>query len=249
MYSRKIIYFMVGVLLICGLVVMIGEMGKNLEADETELSENSSYVNKGNLLVGRREEELYICDALKITESKEDDALSIDLEERLTQDSFLSELGEVLGELMGNEPSSFLYGMKGCYLSSKGIYKFNLVDYRVTNSIFCFIFTEDGEYAGELIFYECNEQLEYNIMIRDKDNDIYSDILCTLAEAPNERFIFLTNGYRYTTLNVNNELGKLVGSVVFEVKGDCYGKLNSERLAVSYEEIMDKNNWGWIDFE
>lgn len=36
MYSRKIIYFMVGVLFICGLVVMIGEMGKNLEADETE---------------------------------------------------------------------------------------------------------------------------------------------------------------------------------------------------------------------
>ncbi len=200
-------------------------------------------------IIGGGEKACYVCDATCILEKEIDFTPCFSLKEKIKDGRFLNEWGEILKNTLGEYKNSVLYGAKGCYLSTKGVCLFNIEEYELSNIIRVFIFSDNGEYAGEIYFFMKNGQLDSNISIYDTEQDIRSDVLETLEKSPTEKFIFLTNGYRNATLNVNNELGKLYGNVRFEISGDCYQALNNETLSISYQEVMDKKEWVWVEFE
>lgn len=250
MDRRKIIiYIIVGILLTtCGLIFVMRGITE-ISSHNEKNSEESYDKNDSNSNIGGGEETQYICDVSAIKEARIDYTPCVDLQEQLKEDAFLKEWGETLAEVLGENKSSLLYGKEGCYLSTKGVCLFDIAEYELANIVRCFIFSEDGEYAGEIYFFEENGQLDFNVVMKNVEYDIQSDVLSALEAVPQEKLIFVTNGYRYTTLNENNELGKLSGDVSFEVSGDCYNELNDESLAVSYEDIMDRDNWVWVEFE
>lgn len=211
---------------------------------------NSQTNDKLNAIIGTTEKDLYVCEASIIEKSEIEYSPCIDLSKQLQNQTFLDEWGMTLA-LLGDDDDTYLYEKKGCYLSACGVYMFNIEEYGLANIVRCFIFTEGGEYAGEIYFSAYNGELSSNVVLRHMSTDRQSDILEMLSQYPDNEAILLTNGYRHMFLDENNQISKsdqLSNDVAFEVVGDCYHALNEQLLGVSYNEIVDRNNWVWIGF-
>lgn len=232
---RRSVLFVVAIMLLSSIIAC-----ESREDSEMENVPETTVLNVGNDKLGGKVQATYECNADVIKEMDIVYNPIADLKEKLGDMEFVEELKQTLF-FLSEDTGEPLYEKKGCYLSMCNVYLYNIDENVVANALRCYIFTEDKEEAGELMFYEVNGELQYDISSCAYGST--SDILKILSKAPEATYIILTNGYGHTLVNEDN----ISSNSEFDIKGDVYHALNYELLGVSYNDIIE--DLVWVEFK
>lgn len=163
---------------------------------------------------------------------------------QLTEPQYLAEVGEQIKRALYLTEDSVLKGEEGCYISVVEQPCFRIHDPSSPTSFLCYLFTEDMEPAGELLFYQWGNGLEHNSpVLYGSNTDKWK--LGLMAEEPQKEYILLTNGYREMLLDENNRVYSSNGDP-FDVEGDYFHALDWQTIAVSYDEITYPGLLEWL---
>lgn len=198
-----------------------------------------------NMIIGERKESV-ICDAGELKGREIDYTPCVSLKDMSTDSNFLQRMKESIGSWAAEDSDTFLYGQEGCFLSINPVYLFDCRERKLGNLVFCYIFTESGEEAGAIMFSREAGKATWSITLNSVSLRNRSDILKFLARNPDEKYIVLMDTYEHMFLNQDNEI--YAWGKEQKVVGDYYGALDSEFLEVSYNMIMNEENWIWIKF-
>lgn len=138
-----------------------------------------------------------------------------------------------------------LEGEPGCFISLRDIATFKIHENSCSNAFFCYIFTKDLEYAGQISFYQFNGDACFNISTA-YGSDPFD--LRLMKENPGTKYILLSNGYDTMLLDEENTVHAQYTDP-FTVIGDYFHALDWEAMAVCYDEIITEDNLLWISFE
>lgn len=170
----------------------------------------------------------------------------VDLKSKLAEKKFKEEFYSLIYPYFGEIQSSEIFGENGCYLSVCGASVFDVPSNRTTGSVQCFIFTEDLEEAGTIYFN--NNGRYISVSINDTAVNTRSAVFKKLSENQNKSYVILNNGMDKLLLDEENSITNVSSSRhKLEISGDCYDALKD--LSISYNEITDKENLIWFQFD
>lgn len=139
-----------------------------------------------------------------------------------------------------------LEGASGCYICVKPHPIFILPDRTYSKGFYCYLFSEDMEPVGRMLFFEKNGKLQYNnpeiFSIRSEEYNTK-----VMRETPDRRFLLVTNNYDDLLLDENNT-GHEMWNAVYTITGDFFHTLDWEEVSVSYNELTSEENLFWLDF-
>ena len=234
-----------GMLAACVGVVVLTALA--YRKDWPKISSEWSFTRPGGLLIGPDPRGI-LCSADLIKEIGVDYSNCDIMAKEADIDGLSPELAVSLAELLAKDTADdyVLYGAENCYVSTVDVMLFNIKENAVVNMLYAYIFTEDGEPVGHISFSGALPGMDYNIVLRHRDLN-YNDILNFLSANPENQYIILTDGASIYYLDEENMLFSFSGSANVKpetvvIEGDYYHALDYERLAVSYNEIADKNN-------
>lgn len=204
--------------------------------------------------IGETDETIVSCDASVIAGSEIDYSFCMDLRAQAYDEAFLQELREAFADLNSEDANAnlVLYGQDGCYLSVCPVGMFHAVENKMADNIYAFLFTSDLEPAGYLLFFTVDGKPYYNIVFDSVSPRTTSDLLETMSENPDEKYIVLCNGTEYVLLNEDNEAVAATSRNnpdKFQISGDYYHELDYATLAVSYNDIVNEDDLVWISFD
>lgn len=163
---------------------------------------------------------------------------------QLTDPQYLAGVGEWIKRTLYLTEDSLLKGAEGCYISVVEQPVFRIHDPSGPTSFLCYLFTEDMEPAGEILFYEWGNDLVHNSPVLYGSGMVKWD-LGLMAEDPQKEYILLTNGYCEMLLDENNEVYSSDGKT-FDVVGDYFHSLDWQTIAVSYDQITYSGLLEWL---
>lgn len=228
------------VLFIAALMLLANVAACTSGNDEEKTPETMSVVSHAGGTLGGNNGAIYECNAEDVLKAGIVKEPIVDLTEKTADEAFMAELKETL-KMSSEEENNVLYGKKGCYISTKGIGQYNIAENASADAVNCYIFSEEKEVIGELMFYVYDEKLQYQIVFFESTNpEVYFK---TLSKLPEKEYIVLTNGYKQTYIDEENT----VTDLDFDIEGDVFGALNYKFLRVSYNDILEQ--MVWVEFE
>lgn len=199
---------------------------------------------------GRPADAVTDCDAAAMEGAGLDYEFPWDLREEFSNQEYEAELrAEFLRKLQldrdGND-TSLLADADGCYISLKPHPIFILPDRTYSKAFYCYLFSRDMEPVGRILFVDNNGKLEYNnpeiFNIRSEEYNTK-----VMREAPDRRFLLITNNYDDLLLDENN-VGYEKWNTVYKITGDFFHTLDWEAVSVSYNELTSEENLYWLEF-
>jgi hypothetical protein len=177
----------------------------------------------------------------EITEADIDDSGLEKLEKEIQKKADYGEIKESVAEWIAEGAEGFLLTDAGhLAVSTCNMPMINLSNLSVSEVAYEFLFSEE-ESVGYVQFFMGKGSLSYSISLLTPQTHGY--FLDFLAEHPGESFLVLSDGMSCYFLGEDNVLYRASSGTVaneLTIDGDCYHAFPYEKMAVSYEKIMNQ---------
>lgn len=201
-----------------------------LKRQETGVKTNSANI------IGGKKETVSECDAQSLAKSIVNLEKSIDVYEKLNDETFIKEVSDVMA-LTREDPNAYFDGNGGFYISKCQVCSFNLMENSLVNTVRLYLFDVEKTPIGEIMIYKHNDKLGYEIVVYGEYTN--SDILKILKTESDKEYIILYNGEKNILLNEEN---KPSGSGL-KIIGDVFEILNEDVLTVTYNQLVEDMIW------
>jgi hypothetical protein len=231
---------------VAALVVVIGAAGgaavKTRSGGETADNLDTKMGGSLDTVIGKKEDSTRTTlTEEEIMEADIDCSVLEKLEKKIQKKADYGEIKESVAEWIAEGAEGFLLTDAGnLAVSTCNMPMINLSDLSVSEVAYEFLFTEE-EPVGYVQFFMGKGSLSYSISLFTPQTHGY--FLDFLAEHPGESFLVLSDGMSCYFLGEDNVLYRaLNGTAANElaIDGDCYHAFAYEKMAVSYEKIMNQ---------
>lgn len=194
---------------------------------------------------GKREP-IYTLSADKVIEANADFGIRIPVDKILKSgigykkyyEDMISGLNRAIGEVaLVPEDSAFREG-GGYYIADRSVRIYDVIDNEVINEEWLFVFSKD---YSEVFQFQLSKSGR-EIVVRLCLGVICDELLELMKENPDVKYIVLLNG-THNTLAITPENTIHLWDEEVMVEGDYYHALDYEKMAISYNEIMDNLIW------
>jgi hypothetical protein len=231
---------------VVALVVVIGAAGgaavRTRSGGETAGSLDTKMGGSLDTVIGKKEDNARTAlTAEEITEAGIDCSGLENLEKEIQNKADYGEIKESVAVWIAEGTEGFLLTDAGnLAVSTCNMPMINLRDLSVSEVAYEFLFTEE-EPVGYIEFFMGKGSLSYSISLLTPQTHSY--FLDFLAEHPGESFLVLSDGMSCYFLGEDNVLYRASSGTVsneITIDGDCYHAFPYEKMAVSYEKIMNQ---------
>jgi hypothetical protein len=230
---------------VVALLVVIGVAGsaavKTRSGGETADNLDTKMGGSLDTVIGKKDKARTVLTAEDITEADIDCSGLEALEKKIQKKADYAEIKESVEVWIAEGVEGFLLTDAGnLAISTCNMPMINLSDLSVSEVVYEFLFAEEQP-VGYIEFFMGNGSLSYSISLLTPQTHGY--FLDFLDEHPGESFLVLSDGMSCYFLGEDNVLYRASSGTVaneLTIDGDCYHAFPYEKMAVSYEKIMNQ---------